>query len=44
MTFSNMIARIVTFPKMTEVMASDRRRDTALSLLRWGSIPVRHGP
>jgi hypothetical protein len=29
MTFSTMIARIVTFPKMTEVMPSGRRPDSA---------------
>jgi hypothetical protein len=29
MTFSTMIARIVTFPKMTEVMPSCRRPDSA---------------
>jgi len=27
-----MIPRIVTFPKMTEVMPSDRRRDSALGV------------
>ena len=37
-----MITRIVTFPKMTEVMASDRRRDTALSLRKPWSQPSPH--
>ncbi len=34
MTFSSMIARIRTVPKMTEVMACERRRDSALSFAR----------